>query len=1216
MADCLLVPIRVKALFLPDIRKEIKPPIPRNGPAQNRKSEGRSVSKEISLQPSPSLEPYQKHGIHLHWFLPFALTRGKVNKEKGIIEFPSVPNRWLITRRDKSGVKKQWVVESDYLHPEGQGEDQVAFPLPAKESTRHIGRNMSLDEWLASAKVDYGFEKLIGRRFTALGYGVPTFATCYSQCYSVFGFHDGEIKNPITDGLKYTVIGWYNEPTDDFLKQYLAQPDLLEGGLKVVDVLERDLNWSLPGDPAREELQRMFCYGAVKPLQYLKTQPQKVAVANSVVGALAQPQKVVVASSGMEALTAYLADEIAREKKIPRALIEEQLDFISVQPKLGEDPLNLDEKFHESLHENGFNPVYGGSRWIIQPNISPLPSSRQSQEKTKVKLSPEMARHLYDLNCEQEKHNRITQERMDIQHQRSSDNWHKYKQGIRSTQDSDQGGKTTTEEILSKIIVGKESLEKIIGQGSHPGEKESYTLKETPAARYWQPKEPVVLIAGVEIPSFVKKQNQGASLTKTAIPEDEDIPTFAEKPISNLGYKIVNISNLDQTVTKPVLEKILVEIAGLPVEDDLQPWPVLLEWELAFFSLRSENGEKGMTSSYSMETGRGDTPRLYPSDFITGNFDFLKKKIDFRRKAVADGPQQQESFGIKGEVAQIPEPEQKYRGSSVLTPQTGNQLKQNIVKHLRILINKERIAARRKRAQGGKPQTTDTKMWYDCLFEAQANEGKKESFEERLVKNLAKIREAYENRPGSVLKAPEQAELPDPFLTFLSAFEILQNATFLIQPLSGFNDQLVHRGTAPLSNIVPAFSSLSAKKDIAGASQIESEFNPIRAGAMKLLSLRLVDTFGMPMEVPCSSVIVGRQMRSPADEQGRITLPPRLAQPARLSFRWLAAAVYQELREMNVDAETQPICGWLLPNFLENSLTVYDDSGNALGRVAAKPNIVWKPAPGSSTMEVGDIANSHLRKVIAHLCNSKNDGAFLDGFIQQVEKSLENIVPIHSDGPVELAQLIGRPIAVVRASLQFEVFGLPAAQREQSAPLPQSERAAQGGHAFGDVRIPVRLGDDKRLSDGLIGYWAEENTQGALAAPFRPSQTFIELAVDDPPKTLTLLLDPHGKVHAACGILPVKAIDIPAEQYADSLQNLGMTFLAAPLLTNQNEIRLPVSADSGQNWTWLDDREGGWKEVSLPSSQGAFAAPQEIWEVWLKLTPDENLSNNNHQDKD
>ncbi|HCA94494.1 MAG TPA: hypothetical protein DEP38_07455, partial [Cyanobacteria bacterium UBA9226] len=90
-----------------------------------------NISEEIVSQPFQNQNLYLKAGIHLHWALPDALTKGvQVREENNPTKtvFPSVPNRWLITRTSSSG-KRQWVVESDYLYREGEGQELGSMAL-------------------------------------------------------------------------------------------------------------------------------------------------------------------------------------------------------------------------------------------------------------------------------------------------------------------------------------------------------------------------------------------------------------------------------------------------------------------------------------------------------------------------------------------------------------------------------------------------------------------------------------------------------------------------------------------------------------------------------------------------------------------------------------------------------------------------------------------------------------------------------------------------------------------------------------------------------------------------------------------------------------------------------------------------------------------------------------------------------------------------------
>ncbi|MDJ0511075.1 MAG: hypothetical protein QNJ64_17735 [Crocosphaera sp.] len=64
-----------------------------------------NLSELIVSQAFQNKNLFLKGGIHLHWTLPDALT-----KEMNDVKFPSVPNRWLVRRKDDEGIMS-WVVE-------------------------------------------------------------------------------------------------------------------------------------------------------------------------------------------------------------------------------------------------------------------------------------------------------------------------------------------------------------------------------------------------------------------------------------------------------------------------------------------------------------------------------------------------------------------------------------------------------------------------------------------------------------------------------------------------------------------------------------------------------------------------------------------------------------------------------------------------------------------------------------------------------------------------------------------------------------------------------------------------------------------------------------------------------------------------------------------------------------------------------------------------
>ncbi len=190
--------------------------------------------------------------------------------------------------------------------------------------------------------------------------------------------------------------------------------------------------------------------------------------------------------------------------------------------------------------------------------------------------------------------------------------------------------------------------------------------------------------------------------------------------------------------------------------------------------------------------------------------------------------------------------------------------------------------------------------------------------------------------------------------------------------------------------------------------------------------------------------------------------------------------------------------------------------------------------------------------------------------------------------------------------------------------------------------FPVRLGEHRQLNDGVAGYWIEDAEDGSLSTGFFAPQSDVDDAgsaakrrhlihtygadqpdpeqektlqvqvrANGPAISLTLLLDPRGKLHATSGILPVQIVDIPPDQYAASLQAIEISFLSAPILSQRRQAgdnqppELPLPDEPGYQWRWAErDANAQW-HVSAPSGDinrlAHFAGPLEVREGWLLL---------------
>src|SRR5262245_53301900 len=135
----LLAPVHLDALAMPVSRSVVEPMadftrLPYFDGERDINSGVPYLSEAILSQPFEDQNLHLPPGIHLHWILPQALTRGVLRQsedsspphtgkvagenplksEEQQVRFPRVPNRWLIRRTLAGELQRQWVIESDF----------------------------------------------------------------------------------------------------------------------------------------------------------------------------------------------------------------------------------------------------------------------------------------------------------------------------------------------------------------------------------------------------------------------------------------------------------------------------------------------------------------------------------------------------------------------------------------------------------------------------------------------------------------------------------------------------------------------------------------------------------------------------------------------------------------------------------------------------------------------------------------------------------------------------------------------------------------------------------------------------------------------------------------------------------------------------------------------------------------------------------------------
>ena len=443
----------------------------------------------------------------------------------------------------------------------------------------------------------------------------------------------------------------------------------------------------------------------------------------------------------------------------------------------------------------------------------------------------------------------------------------------------------------------------------------------------------------------------------------------------------------------------------------------------------------------------------------------------------------------------------------------------------------------------------------------------------------------------------------------------------------------------------------------------------LAGGKATVKRLRIVDAFGRFLDVP-DAVLARAEMADTIDHPDgapTLTLAPRWQRPARLNFRFVdprpadgTVEVDARIDQQHPDLAISPVAGWLLPDHVDEALEFFDASGFSLGQLMHDPitgTVMWEGAPGRTGPIGGppdpgpDPGARHLTRLAVGListdatvrngpdADTQPDSA-LSALLRAIDTTLWTTDPLGSIGSGAVAGLVGRPIAVVRATLRLDVLD----DLDELSYPSQADRDARAA-AYRDLRskaIAVRLGELTRTDDGLLAYAVDDDysrvqavapeirslarrsgrMQGQLSVFGRGSQlppdaraiTHPYIAAESsvavrPEQTvrLTLLMAPGGKVHATSGVLPRKSLALARDWFHDTLTKLSPSFRVGPVLVDPTGIRMPRVTGLGDKQVFTRrDTPLTWKDDAiLASSQTALLPeqPHNLQEGWIRVLP-------------
>ncbi len=1140
-----------------------------------------------------------------------------------------------------------------------------------------IGTPFSIEAW--EAQQDSAADKLF---LSAVGPGNVSFAAYAPFIENVFSFVDRDLPAPLANEYKYTymISGWYSDPNSDPLHSIASFDDLpdfwkdlwtskqaweKQQPIERFNTLKSYLKWC---SSESEQPPSSSLYHAVIPRVQWAYDPNQNGPPIDV-----QNVRVAVGNTSIDALSALVSAENPGDagRKLADLLQAAQYDLLPSYGQPGGHAL-----IEQQIHQAWFGSKPGGILWEVVGHVP----GHAGQDAHPANLTPEQTTAvdtaLAELNAVQRGRDKSQRELESLQ----SDlyvMWWKVVQSLNLAggifpetpsfppQLATPGWDQLQPELLkiySELfqIVWKTycAVRKASDQLPNPtiaDEAQKWAndpknatwqfpatppktgkvtlgelglqLKSIPMPRFWHPNDPVVLIAGLNRSQkhgedgrdskdgMLRCRLGGQTITGLKIDGQptidnstmsaahvfDQIPRSTKVPgVANLMHEAFFVdpanAELIAMAVKGDQSKILNAITEQsnwcgtpPVSFAITLWeqawsPLFLEWELSYFP-----------------TGKGQAAdRQFTLD------DWLFDGAQYRWKGTEASTDP--NLGVETGSGYDPAYFVSFKGRTFMTPQTPVTLKEKVAKYL---TNHPKI---------------DNKSLDDLLKKIGEMDLLSQSiggFTNSLL--TLKTEETFPPPP-----ADPKETIPCPPGQAAPSVTALIGEQYHAQPI--------------VDDTNPNWVDGSGR----------NQFYPVRGGFIQFQTLQVVDTFGQMYEIPldlsppipAQGLIPDKPTTIPAGNtlqplpSGAIQMPPRIVQPSRLDFRWLAND--GSGRDIEVSNNSDAICGWLLPNHLDGGIAVYDEAGLALGEILPLPSPHnWRPRPGNPGKnpppeKISDIKNQVLQKVLMSISDaSQHNQIVFSDLMQVIDETLYMVDPLGGRKDQMLSVMIGRPLAVVQARLQLRLYGNPAFNQlweRMLTPKVEPFTRVKDIGVIKDISFPVRLGSLQLRNDGLIGYYlpaskepygtfysvhsSPNSAAGEYIKPIcKPDQQAltgwvyqgdVALNYQSDPLTVTMLLDPRGSVHATTGILPTTSVSLAGHRVEDFLKKLAVTFRTGPIIADPGTLRTPQPAESHGTWTWVQrSSPTAWEEDTAIDANDRARLPDaqlQLREGWLKFT--------------
>lgn len=1189
--EAVIVPVRVTALMVNDaVRNQ---DWRRWRPDFTRRS-------DLGPEPDPLNQPVSRPdtGVLVHWELPAALRAGALQPD-GTTAYAAVPTRWLVVRYGgRTGTDERsaagWLVHSDHLSDtEAADNSPYAVPASATDPTpvpKRVGRVRPLDGDLSEPAEPAG---VLSGPLTAIGPGLPTFATYQPYNMGVFSMHDpltGLTGDPLD--LSYLVMGWYGTDANDPLAGVTAGPpaEFME---KITERLER-LGWDcpVPATPVRT-----VCAGAAVGVRWEKTgvpEPDNDEAPVTEDDPKKRPVTYGVAESSADGISALaLAHDTGFWKEPGRLRRLQALQYGLLHQLDTRDGMAA---VQQRTREARFEPVAGGFTWDIT-----TPPAVQGEDSQPVRPLPEPEREwLADTNEAQRAYDAAAR-RLARRQERLSELWW-YVQRLNAIIPS---LKTARQRVVKgRLEKLKRKVEADLAAFAGKVTAERTALAQAPA------------------------------LLKAVTPEDLDTAIDAEvKRLTGL-WKRAPVGRPIRT-PRPVFHNArepVVLIKGAKATrllDDPAVIPCRLSGETV--TKAGENAAVTALLPPGWAAVADMIPANVPAD-LPGNLLTEFAALDrYRAPATA-------TFADQAAPVAWSAPDRRVRAvrrATALWKQPWTPL---------LLVWEAEYFAVPYHHYQDAGRSDPRKNWefgddfYQWRGEGDAAEDKAvpRSVSGSILLSAHAVDNIAERLQNVDSEAPGQSE------EFLHAVGDLARhladaggGTDLIsQALDGFTEKLTGRESrvrprpdAAVADILDGHHTFAPRalsavtREPADPAPDENwlaapGYEPYRAGQFRFNRLFLVDRFGRGYEVvqtadrpdqrpaPARAATVvpdAKDPRKPGDADALVhvgrqrswaphlfQLRPRLPQPARLGFDFVSRLDDAQVA-FSADAGDQ-ISAWIVPSYFDGALLCMAADGRLLGELRPDQDalVFERYHADAPTLGRDSAEHPHLARFLNGLDSRDDRVRSLEDLIAAVEAARLAIVPDRPSASHPTLRMLGHPLALMRARLELE------GDAEPIVPILPSRLAADPPTAdYQEYAWPVLLGSNSSFEDGLIGYFDQDDYTRlyAVAPPRNPPEGYVAgrhkgaglaLRLGDS-RLVTLLADPWAGVQANTHILPTGYLRPDVDYISHALARMDAVFHVGPVLgrlqgvtvergdgteTVTQAFSLPLPVVESGEWTW------------------------------------------------